>query len=304
MSTETTQRFSRRFAFAYTIAASAILFTLPAARAADPKSDSGPGPSEDLKVIQGVWERRETDDKASYRRATKDIRGNKEIVTYYDEKGAVVRRHQVDFTVARMGDVKVFTYTEMEVIEGPQKGTKMPGPVSYVYWANDKYFREAWGFLPGQENPPALLLVWRKVGRDGPEAGLAAATEKADAGKSLDGTWRPVSSNKGGREEPEDQFNRYRFILKDRTFTVERDGQMMLRGTYAIDASKSPATIDMTIEENAQNPDEIGKVARGIIEHSGDSLKWCSAPPEGGERPTEFKPKDGTEQMMIVFKRE
>ena len=261
-------------------------------------------PPEDLRTVQGRWEREEpSDSKASYRRATKDIRGNKETVTYYDASGNVVRRHKVDFTVSRMGDVKVFTYTQMEVLDGPQKGTTMPGPVSYVYWANDKFFREVWGFLPGQENPPVVLYVWKRTA-ESREAALAAARLTAEGAGALKGTWRAVSADHAGRKQPDEEARRHRLILSGDTFRIERDGQMLIRGKYTVDAAKKPTTIDMTVEENVDNPDENGKVVQGIVEVSGDELKWCTAEPGGTPRPAEFKPADGTEQMFVVFKRE
>ena len=58
-----------------------------------------------------------------------------------------------------MGQVKIFTYTQMEVTDGPQKGSKFPGPVSYVYWANDRYFREAWGFT----GTPLRIILKRRA---------------------------------------------------------------------------------------------------------------------------------------------
>ena len=287
-----------------------LVFTpLAVALLAEPSPAAESAPPEDLKTVQGMWEREEpSDSPASYRRATKDIRGNKETVSYYDAKGDLVRRHRVDFTLSRMGDVKVFTYTQMEVTDGPQKGTKMPGPVSYVYWANDRYFREAWGFLPGQEAPPATLYVWKRAAEDRRgrgEAGLAAAPQKAAGGaKELQGSWLAVSSERAGGKEPQEQTQRYRLVFAGDTVRVERDGRPFIRGRYVVDASKQPATIDMTIEEHAENQSEVGEVVRGIIEQSGDELKWCLARPDEPQRPAAFEPAEGTEQMLIVLKRE
>jgi uncharacterized protein (TIGR03067 family) len=299
MSTEPTIRRAWQW-FLVSAALAAALFP-----ASSPAQTSA---AKDLEIVQGLWERQEpSDSQASYRRATKDIQGNKETVSYYDARGALVRRHKVDFTLSRMGDVKVFTYTQMEVTDGPQKGSKFPGPVSYVYWANDRYFREAWGFLPGQEAPPAVLYVWKRSGGAGEErqqAGLAAATEKAAAGSmSLAGRWRPVSNERADGREPQEQTERHRLVFTTDTFRVERDGQLFIRGRYTVDASKQPATIDMTVEEHAENANEAGKVVRGIVEQSGEELKWCISRPDE-ERPTAFAPKEGSEQMLIVLKRE
>lgn len=277
----------------------AVVLSNKSARAADA------APSDDVRTIQGKWEREEpSDSQASYRRATKEIRGSRETVTYYDAGGSVVRRHNVDFTLSRMGDVKIFTYTHMEITEGPQKGTKMPGPVSYIYWANEKFFREVWGFLPGQENPPVVLYVWKRAGGEGREANLAAAKQKPQAAKKpLAGTWKTVSAEHADRKVPDEEAGRYSVVFRDDTFRVERDGQMYMRGKFKLDDIAQPATIDLTVEEHADRPEEVGKVWRWVVEQTGEELKWCADRP-GGERPAGFKLKEGSEQMLVVMKRE
>ena len=304
MSTEPTIRRAWQW---FLVFASLSVALPPAARAAEPEKKPGTGSAaEDLKLIQGMWEREEpSDGQASYKRATKEIRGNKETVSYYDAKNRLIRRHNVDFTVSRMGDVKIFTYTQLEITEGPQKGTKNPGPVSYVYWANDKFFREVWGFLPGQEAPPVVLYIWKRAGEERREAGLAAARETPQrAAPSLEGTWRATRSERGGQAEPEDQSKRHLIVFTKDTYRIERDGELMMRGKYTIDSSKQPATIDLTIEEMGDRPDHVGKTIRGIVEHTGDELKWAFGRPDGSDRPTTFSSEEGKEGMFVVFKRE
>jgi uncharacterized protein (TIGR03067 family) len=297
MSTDRTPR--RAWQRFLVLAPLTLLLLVNTAPAADTSAEA------DLKTVQGLWEREEpADSKASYRRATKDIRGNKETLTYYDAGGNIVRRHNVEFAVSRMGDVKVFTYRQMEITDGPEKGTKNPGPVSYVYWANDKYFREVWGFLPGQEAPPVVLYVWKRSGDDRREAGLAAAKESPRPGATLVGRWHAVSSERGGEKDADDQPKRHLVTFTTDTFRIERDGELMMRGKYTVDASKTPATIDMTIEETANRPEHVGKVLRGIVEQSGDDLKWAFSRPGGDDRPTTFATKQGEETMSVVLRRE
>ena len=278
--------------------------TVPA-KAADEKAPQGSQAQE--AEVQGRWEREEPEGSdASYKRATKEVKGNQETVTYFDADGKVVRQHKVDFKLSKAGDVTIFTYTNWEATEGPQKGTKMPGPVSYIYRVSDKQFREAWGLLPGQENRRSLLLIWKKSEEDRKEAGLAAATEKAAGANtvaSLQGAWTPVSSERGGRPQDEEEMKRHALKFDGDKFSITRDGETFISGTYKLDASKSPAEIDMTVEQNADNPEENGKVVRGIVEQSGDELKWCTGGPRTEERPTEFKTAEGSRTMLIVFKR-
>ena len=297
MTTDSTPR--RALQRLFVLAPLALLLAVNRAPAADTSAD------DDLKIVQGRWEREESSDsKASYRRATKDIRGNKETITYYDAGGGVVRRHNVEFSLSRMGDVKVFTYRQMEITDGPEKGTKNPGPASYVYWANDKFFREVWGFLPGQDAPPVVLYVWKRAGDDKGEATVAAAKDSPRAGATLVGRWRAVASERGGQKDADDQSRRHLVTFTTDTFRIDRDGELMMRGKYTVDASKTPATIDMTIEETSNRPEHVGKVLRGIVEQSGDTLKWAFSRPDGNDRPSAFATKVGEETMSVVLKRE
>jgi uncharacterized protein (TIGR03067 family) len=287
----------------------AVLFLSPRTapvRAADEK-DQATSESQ-LAEVQGRWEREEPQGSdASYKRATKEINGTKETVTYFDADGKVGRHHRVDFKLSRAGDVNIFTYTNWEATEGPQKGTKMPGPVSYIYRVSEKQYREAWGFLPGQENRRSVLLIWKKAEGERGGAALAGATEKADGGvtaAALNGTWKPTASERGGEPQNRDEMERHALKFDGDKFTIFRDGDSFISGTYKVDTSKQPAEIDMTIENNADNADDNGKIVRGILELSGDELKWCTGGPRTEQRPTEFKTAEGSRVMMITFKRE
>jgi uncharacterized protein (TIGR03067 family) len=270
---------------------------------------------DDLAQVQGRWEREEPQGSgASYKRATKEIRGNKETVTYFDAEGKVVRQHKVDFKLSKAGDVNIFTYTNWEATEGPQKGTKMPGSVSYVYRVSEKQFREVWGFLPGQENRRTVLNIWKKSEADREAAaGLAAAKDNPkDAGpekagaidaKALAGTWEPTMNQRGGNVEPEEQTRRHRLVFEGDKFTILRDGGTLISGTYKVNNEAKPAQIDMLIDES-QNEEDKGKTVLGIIELSGDGMKWCTGGPRSTVRPTEFASEEGSRDMFVVFKRE
>ena len=56
--------------------------------------------------------------------------------------------------------------------------------------------------------------------------------------------------------------------------------------------------------DRADRPEQVGKVIRGIVEQSGDELKWAIARPDQGERPKSFSTSAGEEQMSVVLKRE
>ena len=287
----------------------AVLFLSPRTAPVRAAEEKDQATSEgQLAEVQGRWEREEPQGSdASYKRATKEINGTKETVTYFDADGKVVRQHKVDFKLSRVGDVNIFTYTNWEATEGPQKGTKLPGPVSYIYRVSEKQYREAWGFLPGQENRRSVLLIWKKAEGERGGAALAGATEKAAAGvtaAALKGTWKPTDSERGGEPQNREEMQRHALKFDGDKFTIFRDGDAFMSGTYKVDAAKQPAEIDMTIENNADNPEDNGKVVRGILELSGDELKWCTGGPRTEQRPTEFKTAEGTRTMLITFKRE
>jgi uncharacterized protein (TIGR03067 family) len=276
-----------------------LLATAGRAPAAEPEKAS----DEELKKIQGTWERTDPAENAPYRKATKEIKGNKETVTYFDADGKVVHRHQVDFKLSKAGNVGLFTFSNMEVTEGPQKGQKMEGDFTYVYRATDDEFREAQGLMSGDQGDPALN-VWKKAGAKG-DAAVPAAADKPAAidAKALAGTWEPTMNQRGGNVEPEEQSKRHRLVFDGDKYTILRDGERLIAGTYKVNNDVKPAQIDMAIDES-QNADDQGKTVLGIIEVTGDGMKWCTGGPRSTERPKEFASEDGSRDMFVVLKRE
>jgi len=130
-------------------------------------------PEEDLARMQGTWERTGTPaagqaagQAEAMRRAVKVIEGNRETVTFYGEGDKVLNAHKVEFKLERYGPVKIFTYYNLEVIGGPNKGQHRPQEQRYIYQIAGDRFCESWGFLPGQEARPPILYVWVKKGSE------------------------------------------------------------------------------------------------------------------------------------------
>lgn len=111
--------------------------------------------------------------------------------------------------------------------------------------------------------------------------------------KRLDGTWRVVSSEKDGTEQPPDQLPD-RLLL---TFTVgnfERGGGP--RGTIQrMDTTTHPKQIDY---RHAGTEKDI----QGIYLVEGDIFIECTAPP-GEDRPKSFTTTKGSGQTLVVYKR-
>jgi uncharacterized protein (TIGR03067 family) len=133
---------------------------------------------------------------------------------------------------------------------------------------------------------------------------LAAEGKKGDAKKdqeALQGAWKVVAVERGGKAE-QDPGQFVMAFTKD-TFAVKRGDEVIVKGTFQLDPSKSPKAIDMTITEAKKDQDK-GKEVHGIYELGKDSLKWCAAEPGQKGRPKEFSTKEGSQDMLVTFKKE
>jgi uncharacterized protein (TIGR03067 family) len=129
---------------------------------------------------------------------------------------------------------------------------------------------------------------------------LACAAPAADGPKvevtefkRLDGTWRVVSSEKDGTEQPPDQLPE-RMLLTFTTGSFERGGGP--RGAIQqLDTKATPKQIDY---RHAGTEKDV----RGIYLVEGDVLVECTAPP-GAERPKAFTSARGSGHTLTVYKR-
>lgn len=124
------------------------------------------------------------------------------------------------------------------------------------------------------------------------DAGKTTGGKKGDEHAQFQGTWKVVSAEKGGEKLPEE-------ILKDVQLVVSGDKIKLTilgeekEGTFKIDPTKKPKTIDLTAE---------GKTIKGIYKLSKDSLIVSASEPDQ-ERPKEFEAGAGSQTIRIVFKR-
>jgi uncharacterized protein (TIGR03067 family) len=141
----------------------------------------------------------------------------------------------------------------------------------------------------------AFLALGLLVGADSPKEEAKKVQEK------LQGTWKAVSVERRG-ESKEDEEDHH-LIFDGSKFRIKRGDQTMVQGTFKLDASKKPKTIDMKITED-ENGKHKGQTALGIFALDGETLKWCVAEPGTTERPKDFSAPADTKLMCITLKRE
>jgi uncharacterized protein (TIGR03067 family) len=133
---------------------------------------------------------------------------------------------------------------------------------------------------------------------------LAADTKKDDAKKdreALQGAWKVVSSEVGGKDQTE-EFKDHLIVFKGDTFALKKGDEVGLKGTFKLDPSKKPRAIDITITEGGEG--DKGKVLHGIYELGKRTLKWCTSVPGGTDRPKEFSTQEGVNHMLVKLKKD
>lgn len=132
---------------------------------------------------------------------------------------------------------------------------------------------------------------------------LATNALVADEGNKetdrLQGTWSVVSAERDGK--PSNDVKGHHLTFAGDKFTIKsQDGTLLFEGTYQLDPSKKPGTINFLHIGGALK----GKTWKGIYSLEGDLLKECdNAPNLDKDRPTTFSAKAGSGHIAIVFKR-
>jgi len=216
-------------------------------------------------------------------------------VTFGDQ----VVAHEVKFTLDPTTHPKS---TEDTLEEEPNKGKKIRG----IYLLEGDSLTSCVGAIDGPRptefsSKPGSGQSLRRFQRvKTVAAAKPGTTEGANAKeyRAFEGTWRTVSIRAEGKDLPAERFKTSRLICKGRDFTAIND-KGTTRGTFLVDAIKSPKTMDITIIDGATK----GVIYRGIYELKGDTYKLCSSP-TGKDRPKEFDSKPGSGYILQVLERE
>ena len=115
----------------------------------------------------------------------------------------------------------------------------------------------------------------------------------------LQGTWRQTYCEAEGVVAPEEAYGSHPHCrFEGRRFVVTHvDGRVVLEGTFVLDPTSSPKTIDWT---DSIGPD-AGKTFPAIYELDGDRLIFCAAD-ENQARPSSLD-RAGEGQVIRVHER-
>jgi uncharacterized protein (TIGR03067 family) len=131
--------------------------------------------------------------------------------------------------------------------------------------------------------------------------GLIAADEpkKKDDAESFKGNWSIVSMKMDGRSAPEDLVKNFRCRFEEKTYNNTIASDVVEEGSYTIDASKTPRTIDFDIKKGHDE----GKKQLGIYKLEGDKLTLVLTEPGSTTRPKSFKAEAGDSLVEVVLQR-
>lgn len=138
--------------------------------------------------------------------------------------------------------------------------------------------------------------------------GLALPTCPADdaaakAVKELEGEWRLVEAELGGKKMPEDEAKDLRMVIKGEAISIRHsdNDERKREKTFKLDPTKSPKQIDIT----SLDGQEKDQTAACIYSLEKGRLKLCIPyfTKDPSQRPTEFKTKDGDGVMLMVLER-
>ncbi|HKI34211.1 MAG TPA: TIGR03067 domain-containing protein [Gemmataceae bacterium] len=164
------------------------------------------------------------------------------------------------------------------MISHPGHGIRRHPPTCWTYKRDKASWEKGQGEGKGQEDPSAKEL------------------------KALEGDWKVVGLEEGGRKASEDDVKAMRWTFRGSEMQGMNPGEKAGdKCKVKIDPSKGPKHIDLTTLEGELK----GKTLEGIYKLEDDRLTIClrdeKAPEKG--RPTEFTAEKGSSQGVITLER-
>ena len=137
-----------------------------------------------------------------------------------------------------------------------------------------------------------------------PVAVLAVDDPSALDVKRMQGDWMVKTMRVDGMDLPTlDAQALFRTVEGER-YAVSRYAKVIGQGTFKLDATKSPKTIDSTpVAKPGGKSSEPPKPILGIYEFDGDKMRICNSRP-GQPRPKNFEAKRFTGHTLIVWEPE
>ena len=117
--------------------------------------------------------------------------------------------------------------------------------------------------------------------------------------EKLQGDWAALSMVVDGVRASDDEAQSLFRTVKGNQYTVYLFNKAIGKGTFQLDATKKPRTIDA----RPAGAPAGSKPLLGIYEFAGGRWKVCFAPP-GKERPADFAAKAGSGHTLTVWERE
>lgn len=144
-------------------------------------------------------------------------------------------------------------------------------------------------------------LIYVLIGVATPLLAVAAEGDDVRCGlEALQGKWRAVALEAGGKRLPKDAVPDFLFIVGADGTSIGRMGKSEYQANISVDPTKDPKTIENAHETGAQK----GKKQFGVYKLEGNKWTVCMTVPGAAEkdRPQNFDTK-GTTNVVFVFER-
>jgi uncharacterized protein (TIGR03067 family) len=133
------------------------------------------------------------------------------------------------------------------------------------------------------------MVLGPSLGATNPEEDNSVA-----ASAQLAGEWKAVETEVGGEKMNPKELAEYRLVFSGNDCAAH-SGKRVMKFRVVVDPDKSPRSIDLT-----RTHDNVA--LKGIYELKEGKL-WLLLGTNGGKRPTEFKTKVGTDEVLRIYER-